>query len=133
MTKWVTVSQASDILGMSERTVRRYISDGKIQSKMQSGRRMVGVDVADDKVAEIVMSENDKDMIISMLRNELDEKNKQIEKLQEEIRVNHERSDAIIMKLADELEAQRKLLEDRKDDNSRGESLWQKIRRSVDK
>ena len=45
MTTWVTVSQASDILGMSERSVRRHVAEGKLESRMDGNRRMVKVDV----------------------------------------------------------------------------------------
>ena len=50
MAKWVTVSQASVILGMSERTVRRHIAEGKIEAKLEGNRRLVKVEVIDDNI-----------------------------------------------------------------------------------
>jgi len=128
MTTWVTVSQASDILGMSERSIRRHISQGKLEAKLEGNRRLIKVEVDDDKTDMIVMTKSDKDTLINWLKNELEERNKQIARLQDEIERNHERSDTIIMKLADELEAQRRILEGGLPKRKRNESLWQRLR-----
>lgn len=129
MTKWMTVSQASDMLGMSERTVRRHIAQGKIEAKLDGNRRLVKVTVDDDSIGHAVMTISDKDAMIDWLKNELEERNKQIARLQDDIERNHERSDSIIMKLADELEAQRRILEGGPPKRKRDESLWQRLRR----
>lgn len=129
MTQWVTVSQASDILGMSERSVRRYISKGKLESKSEGRRRLVRVDAGSDNIVITGMTVTDKDAFIRWLQNELEERNKQIERFQEEIRRNQERSDTIILRLADELEAQRALFEGKKPRRKRDESFWQRLRR----
>ena len=39
--KWLTVAETCDALGRSETTVRRYIKQGKIKSKLENGRRFV--------------------------------------------------------------------------------------------
>jgi len=130
MTTWVTVAQASDILGMSERSVRRHINQGKLEAKLEGNRRLVKVGVDDDKADMLVMTKSDKDALINWLKNELEERNKQIARLQDEIERNHERSDTIIMKLADELEAQRRILEGGLPKKKRDESLWQRLRRT---
>jgi uncharacterized small protein (DUF1192 family) len=39
--KWLTMAQACDTLGKSETTVRRYIKQGKIKSRLENGRRLV--------------------------------------------------------------------------------------------
>ena len=132
VTKWVTVSQASDILGMSERSVRRHISQDKIEAKLEGNRRLVKVADSDDSIGHIGMTMSDKDAMINWLKNELEERNKQIARLQDEIERNHERSDSIIMKLADELEAQRRILEGGQPKRKRDESLWQRLRRPDD-
>ncbi len=129
MTEWVTVAQACDILGMSERTVRRYIAEGKLEARMEGSRRLVKVEIDNDRVGIFGMTTPDKDALIRWLKNELEEKNKQIERLQEEIKRNHERSDAIVMRLADELEAQRSILEGRHPKRKRDESFWRRLGR----
>lgn len=132
MTKWVTVSQACDILGMSERSIRRYIAEGKIEAKLEGKTRLVKVEVKDDNIGSVVMTDADKDDMINWLKNELEEKNKQIQRLQDEIRRNRDRSDAIIMKLADELEAQRNILEGKQSKRKRDESFWRRLGRKDD-
>ena len=88
------------------------------------------VDVGSDNLVISGMTVADKDALIKWLQNELEERSKQIERLQEEIRRNQERSDTIILRLADELEAQRALFEGKKPRRKRDESLWQRLRRA---
>ena len=56
--KWVTVSQAVDMLGMSERSIRRHLAEGKIESKLEGNRRLVKIqidpDIADAFVQPLV-------------------------------------------------------------------------------
>lgn len=129
MTTWVTVSQASVILGMSERSVRRHIADGKLEAKLEGNRRFVRVEVDDDNVGILGMTMSDKDALIRWLKGELEERSKQISRLQDEIERSHERSDAIIMRLADELEAQRSILEGRQPKRKRDKVFWRRLRR----
>ncbi len=129
MTTWVTVSQASDMLGMSERSVRRHVAEGKLESRLEGSRRLVKVDIFDDKAGIIGMTMSDKDTFIRWLQNELEERNKQMNRLQDEMRLGRERSDEIIMRLADELEAQRSILEGRPPRRKRDESFWRRLRR----
>ncbi len=89
----------------------------------------MSVDVGSDNIVVSGMTLADKDALIRWLQNELEERNKQIERFQEEIRRNQERSDTIILRLADELEAQRALLEGKKPRRKRDESFWQRLRR----
>ena len=129
MTSWVTVSQACDMLGMSERSIRRHIAEGKLEARLDGSTRLVKVEVSDANTDMIGMTMSDKDALIRWLRNELEEKNKQIQRLQDEIKSNRERSDAIVMKLADELEAQRRILEGRQPNRRRDESFWRRLGR----
>lgn len=133
MTTWVTVAQASGILGMSERSVRRHVAKGKLESRMDGSRRVVKVEVEDGNVGMVGMTIQDKDSLIQWFRIELEERNKQIGHLQEELKQGRERSDEIIMKLAGELEAQRSVLENRQMPRKRNASLWQRLRREYPK
>jgi hypothetical protein len=131
MTSWVTVSQASDILGMSERSIRRHIAEGKLESKLDGGRRLVMVDIGydnDDNNDSDVMTATTQDELVNWLKNELEKREKQILQLQEEMKIERQRSDEIIMKLASELEAQRSLLEGSQP--KRDENLWSKFRKN---
>lgn len=135
MTKWVTVAQAADMLDMSERSVRRHVADGRLESRLEGNRRLVMVDPDSDNVVTTGMTVTDRGAMIKWLQSELEERNKQIERLQEEIRQNQARADAIVMRLADELEAQRNILEGILEGRTvpkrkRDESLWQRLRRS---
>ena len=129
MTTWVTVSQASDILGMSERSVRRHVAEGKLESKLEGTRRLVKVEMPSDDAGIIGMTMSDKDALIRWLKNELEERSKQIDRLHEEMRLDRERSGEIVMRLADELEAQRSILEGRPHKRKRDESFWRRLRR----
>jgi len=107
--KWVTRVVACQVNGISERTLRRWINEGKIQSKREGNRLFVLVDIADTEAVNIgqgadiqadtaiieqVKRENE------LLRSQLSEKDKQIEKLQQELSENSQRSDSIIMQLS---------------------------------
>src|SRR5215212_5155560 len=45
---WLTIEQAAVALGLSVRTVNRHIVAGKIQSRLNDGRREVLVDMPED-------------------------------------------------------------------------------------
>ena len=132
MTTWVTVLQASDMLGMSVRSVRRHVAEGKLESRLEGNRRLVKVETMDADIGIVGMTMPDKDALIKWLKNELEERNKQIARLQEEMTLSRERSDNIIMRLADELEAQRSILEGRQPKRKRDESFWRRLRRGED-
>jgi hypothetical protein len=76
------------------------------------------------------MSLSDKDGLIRWLKNELVERNKQIDKLQIEIKNNRERSDSIIMKLAEEIEFQRQICQGIKPERKRDKSFWRLLGKS---
>jgi len=124
MPKWVTISEATVILNLSERTIQRRIANGSLEAKVEGRKRCVKVatdgDIDDVSVAELT----DKDDTIRWLKNELEERNKQINRLQEEIKNNRERSDSIIMKLAEEIEFQRQLCQGVKPERKRDKSFW---------
>ncbi|MEK7399025.1 MAG: helix-turn-helix domain-containing protein [Candidatus Poribacteria bacterium] len=133
MTKWVTVSEASVILGMSERTIWRHVSKGSIEAKTEGGRRYIAVNNDSDKNDNIVsndMTTTDRDDIMNYLKTELAERNKLIEQLQSEVKSIRERSDTIIMKLTQELEAQRRLFQGLKPGKKKDRSFWNLLGKS---
>ncbi len=135
MTKWVTVSEASVILGMSERTIWRHVSKGSIEAKTENGRRYISVDGdsdSNDIVVSNVMTKTDNNDIVNYLKTELAERNKLIEQLQTENKSIRERSDTIIMKLTQELEAQRRLFQGLKPGKKKDRSFWNLLGKSGD-
>src|SRR5688500_7647911 len=48
---WLTIEQAAVALGLSVRTVNRHIVAGKIQSRLQDGRREVLVSMPDENAS----------------------------------------------------------------------------------
>jgi len=113
--KWLTVADAGHALGMAERTLRRHISEGKIKSKMENGRRLVLVEEAEsdmpkdmpmaEALLERIQTENEH------IKQQLSEKDKQIEKLQGQLEATTERHDMIVMQLTRQLEQSQRLLE----------------------
>ena len=132
MTKWVTIQEASVILGMSERTVWRKVANGSIEAKSEGNKKYVKIVTNDDSSDIDVMTMTDKDDIIEYLKNELEERNKQIEHLQTELKNNRERSDSIIMKLAEELEFQRQICQGVKPERKRDKSFWRLLGKNPD-
>jgi 5-bromo-4-chloroindolyl phosphate hydrolysis protein len=130
MTKWVTIQEASVILGMSERTVWRKVANGSIEAKSEGKKKYVKIVTGDDSNDAVVMTMADKDGIIKYLKNELEERNKQIENLQTELKNSRERSDSIIMKLAEELEFQRQICQGIKPERKRDKSFWRLLGKS---
>jgi len=130
MTKLVTISEASVILGVSERTIWRRIRDGSLEAETDSGRRMVKVDEITDSNDTSVMPESDNSDMEKWLKNELAKREEQIEFLQEEIRQLRDRGDAMIMKLTEELEAQRCLFQGLKPERKRDRSFWKLLGRA---
>jgi hypothetical protein len=133
MTKWVTVSEASVILGMSERTIWRHVSKGSIEAKTDSGRRYISVDAGTDNNDSIVsngMTKAGRNDVIDFLKTELTDRNRLIEQLQSENKSISERSDTIIMKLTQELEAQRRLFQSLKPGKKKDRSFWNLLGKS---
>ena len=117
--KWVTRAVACQVKGISERTLRRWINEGKIQSRHEGNRLFVLVDIADidrqnadiqadTNLIEQVRRENE------LLREQIKEKDQQINQQQ-----------AIIMQLS---RNQQLMLESSEQKARRGwwSKLWRK-------
>jgi len=126
MPKWAAIPEATVMLDLSERTIQRRIANGSLEAKVDGRIRYVkmatGGDVSDAEVVELT-DKDDKDGMIKWLKNELEERNKQINRLQEEIKNNRQRSDSIIMKLAEEIEFQRQICQGLKPERKRDKSF----------
>jgi 5-bromo-4-chloroindolyl phosphate hydrolysis protein len=132
MPKWVTISEATVILGLSERTIQRRIANGTLEDKVDGRKRYVKVATDGDVDVVSVAELTDKDDMIRWLKNELEERNRQINRLQEEIKNNRERSDSIIMKLAEEIEFQRQMYQGIKPERKKDRSFWKLLGRTSD-
>lgn len=130
MPKWVTIPEATVILNLSERTIQRRIANGSLEAKVDGRKRCVKIATDDDNYDVNVVELTDKDGMIKWLKNELEERNKQINRLQEEIKNNRERSDSIIMKLAEEIEFQRQICQGLKPERKRDKSFWRLLGKS---
>jgi len=140
--QWVSRAVACQVIGISERTLRRHIQDGKLQAKREGNRVFVLVDIAD---SEAVNSGQGADMSghiadtplldqiqkeNELLRQQLTEKDKQIGKLQEEISEHSQRTDTIIMQMTRQLEQSQMMLESAE---QKARSWWSRLfRRTPD-
>jgi len=85
MKKWVHISEATKILGVSERTIRRRVDDGELKKKKKDRRVFIEVEVEDtERDKEKKKKEKDfTERAIDMLEKTLDNQSKQIQELKE--------------------------------------------------
>ena len=116
MTNWMSVSEAAEHLGISERQVRNYIKDGKLKAEKTNGKWCIdgSLEVTEGKPTEADHSDE-----IEWLR-------RQVEELQAELSETRQRSDTIILQLTQQLDKQTLMLED-----MRNRSLWCRIKMAV--
>ena len=126
MKQWMTVKEAADILGTTERTIYRQMKSGKIESRLENDKRLVAVNCPDTVLTsekqyvdflyhlKQLLSENDarieqQQNEIEYLRNELSEVHQRtdqiIHQMQADAESTKERSDTIILQLTRQLEA----------------------------
>lgn len=94
MSEWISVKEAAQIRKCTEANIRYYITQGKVEAKKEKGRWRIN--------KESVESEKDfapEPDVVSILKAELEEKNKQIALLQGELKEQSSRSDTIILQL----------------------------------
>ena len=134
--EWLTISEAADAINVTERTVRRQISEGRIKSKLEDGRRLVFVDAEmlnsarsqESGVIEQLRRENE------YLRQELGRRTSEIANLHQQLRSRDEhlsrkdeqaeqarqRQDTIILQLTRQLENSQQMLQYRR------KSFWRR-------
>lgn len=113
--KWMTVSQARQALGKSERTIRRWRDNGKLQSRQGDSGVEVLVDATGIKTgteqalpvatpAELVAE-------VERLKVELDRRDRQISELQDDKRHLRERAERLEQLLAMEKQQNQQLID----------------------
>lgn len=138
--EWVTVKEACGILGMSERTLRRHIQQGKVKSRVKDKRRYVLIEVNDiadhgrDHVNGIDDHDQDHDNVkqsesqselVQQLRSENEYLRTQVESLQKEMSESRERSDTLILNLTRQFENSQRMIESSQMKAKR--SLWSRL------
>ncbi|MBC8522165.1 MAG: helix-turn-helix domain-containing protein [Methanomicrobia archaeon] len=108
MKQWMTVKEAADILGTTERTIYRQLKSGKIESRVENDRRLVAVNCPDT----VLTSENQYVDFLYHLKQLLSEKDARIEQQQHEIEYlrndlaeTHQRTDQIIQQMQADFES----------------------------
>jgi len=113
MDEWITVKEAAKIRNCTERNILRLINNNSIEAK-KDGHKWVIL-----KASLEVDSEESPNMsdFVSVLKAQLEEKDKQIERLQKQVEEkdkmleeSSERNDTIIMQLTRQLEQSQRML-----------------------
>ena len=120
MAGWITVKEAARKLSVSERNVRFKVSSGKLKAKRDGRRWLVhsslSADVSDTgRIPEAPAADTE---VIQMLKSEIEKRDKQLEekdrqmaKLQEELSERSQRQDTIILQLTRQMEQSQRMLE----------------------
>ncbi len=126
---WHTITEACEILGISVRTIRRRISEAKVDSRLEDGRRMVliteedrhsatpSANVTTDTVTDTPDDTPDdgtavQPELVEQLKSEVEYLRKQLDNSNERHDQEKERADTIILHLTRQLEQSQRRLED---------------------
>jgi excisionase family DNA binding protein len=110
MPNWISVKEAAKIRKCTQANIRYLISQKKIEAKRDGGRWLVN--------DESLGSEKDFSQtadVISVLKAQLEEKDKQINLLQTQVQDMSERHDTIVMQMTRQMEQTQKMLESAKE------------------
>ena len=124
MENWISVKDAAEIRKCTQANIRYLISQKKVEAKRDGGRWLVN--------PESLGSEKDFSQtadVISILKVQLEEKDKQINLLQTQIQEMSERHDTIVMQMTRQVEQTQRMLESAKEPWYR---RWQK-KKTVDR
>jgi len=123
MAEWITVKAAAQLRECSERNILDLIKRGTLEGKKdKDGRRWLALmDIPEEttgKTSEYSEGLPNISEVVTLLkaqldenRTQLEEKDKQIERLQEELSQASERSDTIVLQLTRQIEHSQRLLE----------------------
>ena len=109
--KWMAVSQAQQALEKSERTIRRWIDSGKLQSRQGSNGVEVLVEDAATKTGAGQATPDALQVEIDRLRTELEERDRHISELQADKRHLQERGERLEQLLAMEKQQNKQLID----------------------
>ncbi|MDD5738658.1 MAG: hypothetical protein PHY72_01885 [Candidatus Pacebacteria bacterium] len=110
MPNWISVKEAAKIRKCTQANIRYLISQRKLEAKRDGGRWLVN--------DESLGSEKDFSQtadVISVLKVQLEEKDKQINLLQTQVQEMSERHDTIVMQMTRQMEQTQKMLESAKE------------------
>jgi chromosome segregation ATPase len=110
MENWISVKDAAKIRKCTQANIRYLISQKKVEAKRDGGRWLVN--------PESLKSEKDFSQtadVISILKAQLEEKDKQINLLQTQIQDMSERHDTIVMQMTRQMEQTQRMLESHKE------------------
>lgn len=109
---WITVKVAAKFRRCSERNILDLIKRGTLKGKKEGRRWLVWMDVPEEPAEDIPnVSEVHVATAFSTLTQQLEEKDKQIAKLQDELSEASQRHDTIVLQLTRQLEQSQRLLE----------------------
>jgi len=133
--QWLTIAQACETLGVSERTLRRRLETGTYQTKLEHGRRFVCLPELPDNPNKFDRRNGDE--LVAQLQAEVAHLRDIVDKLTAELAETRQsadeasnRSDSIIMQLSKTLETQQLQLKDQTfliEDLRQSRPFWQRL------
>ena len=122
MPEWITVKKASNILNVHDRTIRRYISEGKLKARKEGRHILIDIDTINDldhTPDHIVDHGQDH---IQMLKDQIQHQQTEIDflrdrvkSLEDQTKQEKERDQMIILQLTRQLEQSQRMLEAHKE------------------
>ena len=113
---WLTITESCDRFDISERTLRRRISEGKVVSKKKGKRRFVLAEslAAVSEMAEVKVPLQGSSYLAELveeLKGDKGRLQKQVGDLQAELKESSNRHDTIVLQLTRQLDQSQRLLE----------------------
>ena len=134
MIKWVSVAEATQLIGISERSLRYRISKGTIESKLENGKRLVCVELDDTshEKPHAKLHENTHEILhvkderiaglqsqVADLQEQLSRRDEQIDHLTQVVAMSQKN----VAALTEQLDTSRQMIEDMREQRS----WWKRI------
>jgi excisionase family DNA binding protein len=114
--RWLTLAEACQVLGVSDRTIRRRIDGAQLTSRLEKGRRLIRISATDTRQT---VDSHEADRLVGRLeadneylRGQLADRDRHFEKLNDELSQVRKRSDMLMMQLTQQLDRAHLQLED---------------------